>query len=286
MSFKILTDSTSDLNLDWASEHQVDMMGLTVEVDGQVYETVGPDRLVAEDLLEKMRKGSQPKTSQVNVGTFEEYFREQVEAGEAVLYIAISSVLSGTYQSAVMARDLILEDYPKAQIRIVDTLAVSGGEGYLVRTAVEARDAGVSLDEVAELVLDKAPRLRSYFLVDDLNHLMRGGRLSRTSALVGSLVNIKPILWIDAAGRILPLSKVRGRKKGVAEILKYATEDLADQTAVVAYANDRKGAEQMRDLLLEEGTIQQVVVEPLGPVISAHVGPDTLALFVVGQQER
>lgn len=215
MSFVLLTDSTADLDGQWAKANKVDLLGLTIECDGITYETVGPNALDSETLLAKMTAGSKPKTSQINVGTFEEYFRQKVKAGQAVLYIAFSSILSGTYQSAVMARQMVLDDYPEAVIEIVDTLAAAGGEGYLVMLAVEARDQGQSLEAVKLLIEDTAPRLRTYFLVDDLYHLMRGGRLSKSSAILGSIASIKPILWIDAQGKLVPISKARGRKKSL-----------------------------------------------------------------------
>ena len=215
MTFKLITDSTADLDESWAKDQDVEILGLHITLDGQVYETVGEKRLTSDLLLERMKNGSKPTTSQINVGQFEEAFRRHAEAGEAVLYLAFSSVLSGTYQSAVMAREMILEEFPEAIIEIVDTLAAAGGEGYLSVLAVEARDQGQSLEETKAMIEDILPRLRTYFLVDDLYHLMRGGRLSKGSAIIGSLVNIKPLLWIEADGKLVPIAKVRGRKKGI-----------------------------------------------------------------------
>lgn len=286
MTFTILTDSTADLNQDWAMAHGIDLLGLTVELDGRIYETVGEHALTSDFLLEKMRQGSKPTTSQINVGTFEHYFREKAENGQAILYIAFSSVLSGTYQSAVMARDLVLADYPEAIIEIIDTQAASAGEGLLVMLASEAKDKGQSLSEVKLLVENLLPRLHTYFLVDDLYHLMRGGRLSKTSALAGSLVNIKPILWIDASGKLTPLLKVRGRKKGIKEMLGHALFDLDYKTVVLAYSGDNSSALSLKEQLLVSDKVTEVLVLPLGPVISSHVGPDTLALFTINHSGR
>ena len=173
MTFAILTDSTADLDQNWAKEHQVTILGLTIELDGTVYQTVGEGQLTSPELLEGMKNGAKPTTSQVNVGQFQETFKHFAKDGKAVLYVAFSSVLSGTYQSAVMARDLVLEDYPEAVIEIVDPKAAGIGEGYLVMRAVAARDAGRSLAEAKEEIMALAPKLRTYFLVDDLYHLMR-----------------------------------------------------------------------------------------------------------------
>ena len=286
MTFKLLTDSTADLDENWATAHDVEILGLTIQLDGEIYETVGPNRLTSEKLLESMKNGGKPTTSQVNVGQFEESFRRHAQNGDAVLYLAFSSVLSGTYQSSMIARDLVLEEFPDATIEIVDTLAAAGGEGYLSVLAAAARDEGKTLEETKAMIIDILPRLRTYFLVDDLYHLMRGGRLSKTSAIMGSLANIKPLLWLDATGKLVPLAKIRGRKKALKEVVAQATESLAHRTAVVAYANDVEGAESLKESLLEHDMIDDVLIMPLGPVISAHVGPGTLAVFTIGKDAR
>lgn len=286
MTFKLLTDSTADLDENWATAHDVEILGLTIQLDGEIYETVGPNRLTSEKLLESMKNGGKPTTSQVNVGQFEESFRRHAQNGDAVLYLAFSSVLSGTYQSSMIARDLVLEEFPDATIEIVDTLAAAGGEGYLSVLAAAARDEGETLEETKAMIIDILPRLRTYFLVDDLYHLMRGGRLSKTSAIMGSLANIKPLLWLDATGKLVPLAKIRGRKKALKEVVSQATKSIAHRTAVVAYANGLEGAESLKESLLEHDMIDEVLIMPLGPVISAHVGPGTLAVFTIGKDAR
>lgn len=286
MTFKLLTDSTADLDENWATAHDVEILGLTIQLDGEIYETVGPNRLTSEKLLESMKNGGKPTTSQVNVGQFEESFRRHAQNGDAVLYLAFSSVLSGTYQSSMIARDLVLEEFPDATIEIVDTLAAAGGEGYLSVLAAAARDEGKTLEETKAMIIDILPRLRTYFLVDDLYHLMRGGRLSKTSAIMGSLANIKPLLWLDATGKLVPLAKIRGRKKALKEVVSQATKSIVHRTAVVAYANDLEGAESLKESLLEHDMIDEVLIMPLGPVISAHVGPGTLAVFTIGKDAR
>lgn len=286
MTFKLLTDSTADLDENWAKAHDVEILGLTIQLDGEIYETVGPNRLTSEKLLESMKNGGKPTTSQVNVGQFEESFRCHAQNGDAVLYLAFSSVLSGTYQSSMIARDIVLGDFPDATIEIVDTLAAAGGEGYLSVLAAAARDEGKTLEETKAMIVDILPRLRTYFLVDDLYHLMRGGRLSKTSAIMGSLANIKPLLWLDKTGKLVPLAKIRGRKKALKEVVSQATKSIAHRTAVVAYANDLEGAEALKESLLEHEEIDDVLIMPLGPVISAHVGPGTLAVFTIGKDAR
>lgn len=213
MTFTIMTDSTADLNQTWAEDHDIVLIGLTILCDGEVYETVGPNRISSDYLLKKMKAGSHPQTSQINVGEFEKVFREHARNNKALLYLAFSSVLSGTYQSALMARDLVREDYPDTVIEIVDTLAAAGGEGYLTILAAEARDSGKNLLETKDIVEAVIPRLRTYFLVDDLFHLMRGGRLSKGSAFLGSLASIKPLCGLMRKGNWCPLQKFGDAKK-------------------------------------------------------------------------
>ncbi|ABF34783.1 TPA: DegV family protein [Streptococcus pyogenes] len=286
MTFTIMTDSTADLNQTWAEDHDIVLIGLTILCDGEVYETVGPNRISSDYLLKKMKAGSHPQTSQINVGEFEKVFREHARNNKALLYLAFSSVLSGTYQSALMARDLVREDYPDAVIEIVDTLAAAGGEGYLTILAAEARDSGKNLLETKDIVEAVIPRLRTYFLVDDLFHLMRGGRLSKSSAFLGSLASIKPLLWIDEEGKLVPIAKIRGRQKAIKEMVAQVEKDIADSTVIVSYTSDQGSAEKLREELLAHENISDVLMMPLGPVISAHVGPNTLAVFVIGQNSR
>ncbi|HFU5710643.1 TPA: DegV family protein [Streptococcus pyogenes] len=286
MTFTIMTDSTADLNQTWAEDHDIVLIGLTILCDGEVYETVGPNRISSDYLLKKMKAGSHPQTSQINVGEFEKVFREHARNNKALLYLAFSSVLSGTYQSALMARDLVREDYPDAVIEIVDTLAAAGGEGYLTILAAEARDSGKNLLETKDIVEAVIPRLRTYFLVDDLFHLMRGGRLSKGSAFLGSLASIKPLLWIDEEGKLVPIAKIRGRQKAIKEMVAQVEKDIPDSTVIVSYTSDQGSAEKLREELLAHENISDVLMMPLGPVISAHVGPNTLAVFVIGQNSR
>ena len=286
MTFKILTDSTADLPESWALENDVQILGLTIQLDGVTYETVGENKLTSKTLLEKMKAGSQPTTSQINVGQFEDVFREYAKAGTPLLYVAFASLLSGTYQSAVMARDIVLEDYPQAVIEILESRAASMGEGLLVMKAVEARSEGKSLAETLDILLALRPKVQTYFLVDDLNHLVRGGRISKTAAMIGSLASIKPIIAVQADGSLKPIAKVRGKKKAQAECVRMLLENIADDRAVIAHADADQDAENLKEQLLADGRVKEVLIEPLGPVIATHVGPGTLALFGFAKNDR
>lgn len=286
MTFTILTDSTCDLSQEWSQANNIDILGLTVELNDQSYQTVGDQALDSNLLLEQMKKGAKPKTSQINVGTFEVYFKERAELKEPVLYLAFSSVLSGTYQSAVMAREIVLEEHPEAVIEIIDTLAAAGGEALLVLKADQARKSGKNLQETKTLIEGLTPRITSYFLVDDLYHLMRGGRLSKSSAILGSIASIKPILTIASEGTLVPISKVRGRKKAIRELLALALADVAEEPLVISYTGGSEQAEKLKATIEAESQVSEIILIPIGPVIGAHVGPDTLAIFSIGQYER
>ena len=163
MTFAILTDSTADLDQNWAKEHQVTILGLTIELDGTVYQTVGEGQLTSPELLEAMKNGANRQPVRSMWANFQETFEHFAKEGKPVLYVAFSSVLSGTYQSAVMARDLVLEDYPEAMIEIVDPKAAGIGEGYLVMRAVAARDAGRSLAEAKEEIMPPSSKTADLF---------------------------------------------------------------------------------------------------------------------------
>ncbi|ASW50854.2 DegV family protein [Streptococcus suis] len=286
MTFTIVTDSTSDLPISWVQENDVTVLGLTINLDGVTYETVGENRLTSADLLEKMASGSQPTTSQVNVGQFEEVFEAAAKEGQEVLYLAFSAALSGTYQSAVIAREMVMDQYPDAVITIVDTKAATIGEGYLVMKAAQARAAGKSLAETKALIEDLVPRLRTYLLVDDLNHLVRGGRLSKSAALIGGLVNIKPLLALNAEGKLEAIAKIRGRKKGIKEMLNLTLDNLDHSTVMVAYTGDLEAAKAIKATLLEDSRVSDVLLTELGPIIATHTGTGVLAILSINKKER
>ncbi|HFI0644520.1 DegV family protein [Streptococcus suis] len=286
MTFTIVTDSTSDLPVSWVQENDVTVLGLTINLDGVTYETVGEKRLTSADLLDKMATGGLPTTSQVNVGQFEEVFEAAAKEGQEVLYLAFSSALSGTYQSGIIARDMVLDAYPDAVIEIVDTKAAAIGEGYLVMQAVQARAAGKTLAETKALIEELVPRLRTYLLVDDLNHLVRGGRLSKAAALIGGLVNIKPLLALNAEGKLEAIAKIRGRKKGIKEMLHLTLDGLDHSTVMVAYTGDLEAAEAIKATLLGDSRVTDVLLTELGPIIATHTGTGVLAILSINQKER
>lgn len=288
MTYKIITDSTTDLSDAYIAAHDVVMLGLTVTLDETTYQTVGLDRLTSDVLLEKMAAGAKPVTSQINVGQFSETFKSVIHSGNDVLYLGFSSGLSGTYQSAEMAKQLVLDEIPSARITTVDTLAAASGEGYLVKEAVKLRDNGASLDEVVVAMQDLIPRLRSWVMADDLYHLARGGRISKTAATVGTLVNIKPIIDVDPEGQLRQVGKIRGKKKALKTLVTNTLTDFdpAYPHVMVGYSGEPDVVEEVKAELLQSNLITEVTLTPLGPTIATHTGTGTIAIFSIGRTQR
>ncbi|MGO2763921.1 MAG: DegV family protein [Pseudolactococcus laudensis] len=288
MTYKIITDLTTDLSDAYIAAHDVVMLGLTVTLDETTYQTVGLDRLTSDVLLEKMAAGAKPVTSQINVGQFSEIFKSVIQSGNDVLYLGFSSGLSGTYQSAEMAKQLVLDEIPSARITTVDTLAAASGEGYLVKEAVKLRDNGASLDEVVAAMQDLIPRLRSWVMADDLYHLARGGRISKTAATVGTLVNIKPIIDVDPEGQLRQVGKIRGKKKALKTLVANTLTDFdsAYPHVMIGYSGEPDVAEEVKAELLQSDLITEVTLTPLGPTIATHTGTGTIAIFSIGRTQR
>lgn len=288
MTYKIVTDSTTDLSDSYAAEHDIVMLGVTVTLEDVTYQTTGQGHLTSDVLLKKMSEGAKPVTSQVNVGQFLDAFKPIVSEGVEVLYIGFSSGLSGTLQSAKMAQEMILSETPTAKITIIDTLAAASGEGYLVREAVKLRDAGKTVPEVVTVLESLVPRLRSWVMADDLFHLSRGGRVSKTAATVGTLVNLKPIIDVDPEGKLRPAGKIRGKKKAITSVVAAVLAELDSNypKVMIGYSGDVSVAEKLKNTLLASDLVKEVIVTPLGPTIVAHTGSGTIAVFYIAETKR
>ena len=285
--FKIITDSTTDLPIDYFTEHNIDCMNLSYIVDGVTY---GHGKeLPWKEFYEMMRQGKMPTTSQVNPEEAKECFEKAVEQDKEILCLAFSSGLSGTYNSLRIAAEEVCEEHPDCRIVVIDTLCASLGEGLLVHKAVELRDAGKSLDEVAEWVNNHRLNLVHMFTVDDLFHLHRGGRVSKATAIVGTLAGIKPVLHVDDDGHLIALSKVRGRKKSLmalVDAMEEKTKNYPEKNDVVfiSHGDDLEAAELVRDAIKQRLGIEKFLINNIGPTIGSHAGPGTIALFFMGEQ--
>jgi DegV family protein with EDD domain len=284
----IVTDSTADLTGFLAKELGILTIPLTFELEGVSYKDE-PDNgeLSLHEFYERLRKGEKSVTSLVNSEAFLVLFESLLQTGKDILYIAFSSALSGTYNSSLLAREELLEKYTDSKIYCIDSKAASAGEGLLVYTAAKKKEAGLNIDELNEWILNNRLNLCHWFTVDDLNHLKRGGRVSAFSASIGTALNVKPILHVDNEGRLIPMEKVRGRKKSLYALLNHMIETCTnpdDQVVFIGHGDSVEDAEFLAELIREEFNVKDIVINTIGPVIGTHSGPGTIALFYFGKE--
>lgn len=287
LMFKIVTDSTADLPLEYLEEHKLGCMHLGYIMEGVTY---GCDREMPwKEFYAMMREGKMPTTSQVNPEEAKDYFKEFIKEDKEILYLAFSSGLSGTYNSAKLAAEEVMEENPDCRIIVIDTLCASLGEGLIVHKAVCMRDEGKSMDEVADWVNAHLQNLVHVFTVDDLYHLYRGGRVSKTTAFIGTLAGIKPKLHVDEEGHLILIGKVRGRKKSLTALVDYMEEKMGtfqaeNDIVFISHGDALEDAEFVRDQVKERFGIKNFLINNIGPTIGAHSGPGTIALFFMGEE--
>ncbi|WP_040951982.1 DegV family protein [Gorillibacterium massiliense] len=279
MSVQIVTDSAADLPKEIIEKYSIKVIPLVVMDGDQEYldgETLDP-----VDLFAGMRKATVYKTSQPKFQTYLDVFKGYAEERKTVLYIAFSSGLSGTYQTAVMAKNELVDEYPDFSIEVVDTKCASFGEGLVVLYAAQMAETGASLNELKDKVVHWAEHMEHIFTVDDLNTLMRGGRVSPLSAFIGGLLNIKPILDVED-GKLIPIEKVRGRKKvfqRIIEIMRERGVQLDKQVIGISHGDDLEAAQLFADMIRESFGTKEIITTIIGGAVGAHAGPGTLAIF-------
>ena len=283
MDFQIITDSCCDFPTPMYGQLGLTFVPLTVEFRGNTFDDKNDDTL--KDMYQGLRAGEVAKTSAVNPSRWSQAMEKALAAGKDVLVLAFSSGLSTTYQSAVIAAEELKDEYPDRKIQVIDTLCASMGEGLLVWYACKKRDEGLSLDEVAQWVLDNRLHLCHWFTVDDLMYLKRGGRISAATALVGTMLQIKPLLHVDDEGHLINMTKTRGRKAAIDAMVKKAQELGAgydNSTMFISHGDCLSDAEYLSRQLKEKCGVKDVVISYVGAVIGSHSGPGTLALFFLG----
>ncbi len=284
--YVILTDSTTDISQEIADEIDVKVWPMQFELDGLTYRNFPDEReMKSDEFYDIMRKGKMPKTSQINVVDFCEYFSDYLDKGLDVLYICFSSGLSGTYNNSLIAIEALKGRYPDRKIISVDSLAASMGEGLLVYLAAQQKKKGMGLEELAKWVEDNRLHLCHWFTVDDLHHLKRGGRVSAATAIVGSALNIKPVLHVDDEGHLINMSKVRGRKASLNAMVDQMVETYTDQfdTVMICQGGCHDDAEYLAgEVKKRVKGVKKIIMGNIGPVIGAHAGPGVLALFFYG----
>lgn len=288
MSFKIVTDSCCNL-----PEHLIDELDLTVfplvfMVNGiQKQSYLKGETTDLQQFYTQMREGKVFTTSLPNLGDAEAELEAILEAGDDVLYLGFSSGLSGTYEAIRLLSLDLQQRYPDRTIITIDTLAASLGQGLIVYYAAKMRAQGASIDETARWVEDNLLHMCHWFTVDDLMFLYRGGRVSKTAAFAGSLLSIKPVLHVDDEGHLIPVEKTRGRTKSIRRLFEHLKEThfspLSDQTLAISHGDCLDDALALKKMIEDEYGPQEWIINYVDPVIGAHSGPGTLALFFLGE---
>lgn len=289
-NYKIITDANSDL-----TQEQVEKLGIAVI---PMSFTIGKDSLLdypdehelpSTEFYRRLSAGESATTNQISTVTFLETFEPFLAAGQDVLYLGFSSGLSGTYNNAVLAAKELSGKYPQRKIFAVDTLAASMGEGLLVYHAVMKQRAGASIEEVKEWMEQNRNRMHHWFTVDDLNHLKRGGRISGASAMVGTMLGIKPVLHFDDQGHIILMEKIRGRRQSLDAMINHMAKTSIEpekQMIFVSHSNSPEGCAYVAEQIKKRFGVRQLETGPIGPVIGSHTGLGTVALFYLGQDRE
>lgn len=287
--YQILSDSECDLPLETLKAGNVDAICFHTKIgDKDLINDFGKSYNI-DDFYKQIQSGTMPSTTQVNVGEYYEFFKKYVEAKTPIVYVGFSGGLSGSMSSAHQAKEMLLEEYPEADIRIVDTLAASGGEGQMVLAAIRLQKSGASIDELVKWFDKNKLHLQQWFTVDNLNYLYHGGRISRTSAALGTLLKVKPILDVDTDGKLRMVSKTRTRKKSLVELAEKiiaAIKDDKEQPIIITTSGDYDAAEVVKDHILSEVSTADIQIYPIGMTIASHTGFGCVAAFAMGSEKR
>ena len=283
MTVKILADSGSDLPLQFYQDNDIKLFPLKVLLKGQEFEDLL--NIEPKTIFDEIRNGEVPKTAQVSPLDFEKTFTKMAQNKEEGVYIAFSSQLSGTYQTAVMIRNQVKETYPNFNLAIVDTRCASLGQGLVVMDALRLAKSDASLDEIVKRSEWVSSHMEHLFTVEDLDYLAEGGRVSKASAFLGGLLNIKPLLNIED-GKLVPIEKVRGKKKvfrRIIEVMKERGSNFEKQTIGISHGDDIETAIELKKLIQEELHVKEVLITEIGAVIGSHTGPGTIAVFFLNE---
>ncbi|HIR84768.1 MAG TPA: DegV family protein [Candidatus Galloscillospira excrementavium] len=284
--YVIVTDSSSDLSETMAREIGVEVLPMAFTMGGKTYHNYPDNReMDPKDFYQELREGGMATTSAVNVSDYTQMVEPILKEGKDVLILVFSSGLSSTYQSSVLAVEELREKYPDRKIFTVDTLCASLGQGLLVWHAAQLQKAGKSIEEVRDWTEENKLHLCHWFTVDDLHFLKRGGRVSAATAVVGSMLQIKPVLHVDDEGHLINVGKARGRGASLTALVDHMKEtaiDPAEQTVFISHGDCLADAEKVAADVKARLGFKEVVINTIGPVIGAHSGPGTVALFFLG----
>lgn len=283
----ISTDTSCDFPLEYVKQHQLPLVTLFYSIDGVTGENGCPSSDVLKNFYDKMRAGSMTKTQQASIEDTEKVFREILKEGKDILHIAFSSGLSGTANAARLAAENMMEEFPERKIIVIDSLCASLGQGLLVDYALKLQQ-GKTMEETAKWLEDHIQNICHLFTVEDLKYLQRGGRISKTTALVGTMIGIKPVLHVDPEGKLVSISKVRGRKQSIQALVNKMEENIGKyrgekQPIFISHGDCIEDANYLAELVKERFGYDEFLINDVGPTIGAHSGPGTLALFFMGE---
>lgn len=282
----VISDSTADLPIAVVKELEVPIVPFSYSIEEQVYEYYLDERDGdIGSFYERLRKGAMPVTSQINPVMYQDFFEPYVKEGKDILYISFSSGLSGSYQSSMLGADMVLDKYPEAKIVCVDSRSAAVGQGAFLYEIVRKKREGLDLDVLTEWVKQTRGHVHHWFMVEDLFHLKRGGRVSTVEAMVGSALKIKPILSVDEEGKLVIRSKARGTNKAMEYLIAKTVEeggDLSTLRAVIGHADCIEKAEKLKQMAVDAGMqADNLMIAPIGPIIGTHVGSGMLAIAFV-----
>lgn len=285
--YVIVTDSSCDLPEELVKAWDLVVIPLTVQIGPDRFRNSPEEAPDSHVFYTRLSKGEPAQTSAPNVEEFKDFFRPVLEAGKDMLYMGFSSALSGTYQYGTIAAQELQEEFPEAKVRTVDTLCASLGQGLLVDLAVQEKKNGKTLDELVAFLEETKPHLCHWFTVGDLSQLRRGGRLSAGKAILGNLLHVKPVLHVDDEGRLVPVDSVKGRKKSLEALVKRMEESVVHpetQRIYISHGDCEEDAKTLAAMIQERMSVVSVTIGYVGPVIGAHSGLGTLALFFLGEK--
>lgn len=287
MDTVLLIDSCTDLPGSYVEKSGLNYIGFVCNFKGKEYKDDFGNTLSYKEFYAAVRNGEMPSTSQVNVYVYAEIFKKYVMEGKSIIHLGFSSALSGSLNNAKLAKDMVCEEVQDADITVVDSRSASLGEGLLAYYANEMLQKGASKDEVVSWLESNKLKMNHWFTVDDLGHLKRGGRVSGTAAFVGTLLDIKPIMHVNDEGRLVPVSKVKGRKKSIKTLFEMLKENIVspeEQVIAISHGDCIEDAEHLKEMIKKEYKVKDIIINEIGPVIGSHSGPGTLAVFFMGSR--
>ena len=283
--YKIVTDSTVDLPRDFLDEKEIVVIEMSYVIEGVTYyENTG---LSHKEFFDKLRAGAVATTSQINPKEARTVLEPIIKEGKDILYIGFSSGLSGSFNSVRLAACDLQEEYPETKIITIDSLCASTGEGLLLYKAIELKEQGKTIDETAQWVEENKLHICHNVTVDDLHHLHRGGRISKTSAVIGTMVKIKPIIHMNNEGRLCVIGKERGRKKSLNTLInrmEKQMEGYENPIVMIAHGDCEEDALYVKKMIEERFEIHNILISEFGSVIGSHTGPGVIAVFFMGKE--